>query len=320
MTAASETQDKRSDELITASRAQDDITSEWNSDPGVLVSVCCITYNHEMYIREAIDSFLMQETDFPFEVIIHDDASTDRTAYIIKAYEKAYPKIIKPIYQTENQYSICGLINPRLVIPKARGKYIALCEGDDYWTDKTKLQKQADFLENNAEYVITYTDCQPFDEKGAVHAYPRGVKEDLESIELIKSTPISTLTVCFRNVLGEISQDLMSARYGDLVMWSLLGAHGKGKYLDDILPSAYRVHDGGAHSRKPTKEKAGMSVITYAALYSYYKRRDEEDICQYFETQLLKNALLLNGFDGAWKYFLSVLAGKIKRTYKKWIK
>ena len=302
---------------ITSGRTQEDIIKKWDVDSCVLVSICCLAYNHELYLREAIDSFLMQETAFRFEILLHDDASTDRTAGIIMAYAEKYPEIIKPIIQTENQYSKGGLINPRLVMPQARGKYIALCEGDDYWTDKTKLQKQVAFLENNPEYVITYTDCQPFDEKGIIDIDFGGARKDLESVELKKSTPIFTLTACFRNLLGKIPQDLMSARYGDLVMWSLLGEHGKGKYLDSIGSSAYRVHDGGVHSKKSRKEKASMCLITYSALYAYYIRRGENDIAKYFEERVLKNTLLLNGFGGTCRYLVSASLRKFGRIYKK---
>lgn len=116
----------------------------------IVVSICCITYNHEKYIAEAIESFLMQKTNFNFEILIHDDASTDNTAAIIKKYEKKYPEIIKPIYQKENQYSKGKLISQNNY-NRAKGKYIAICEGDDYWTDSYKLQKQVDYMEKNME-------------------------------------------------------------------------------------------------------------------------------------------------------------------------
>lgn len=113
----------------------------------ILVSISCITYNHEPYIRECLDGFIMQKTDFAFEVLIHDDASTDKTADIIREYEAKFPNLIKPIYQTENQFSKkVGSINAKFNYPRAKGKYIALCEGDDYWTDPLKLQKQVDFF------------------------------------------------------------------------------------------------------------------------------------------------------------------------------
>ena len=118
-----------------------------------MVSICCITFKHEKYIRECLDGFIMQKTNFPFEVIVHDDASPDKTADIIREYEAKYPDIIKPIYQTENQYS--QKIKPlwKHVFPRCRGKYIAICEGDDFWCDENKLQMQYDFMEANPDYI-----------------------------------------------------------------------------------------------------------------------------------------------------------------------
>jgi glycosyltransferase involved in cell wall biosynthesis len=113
------------------------------------VSVLVLAFNHEKYIVDAIEGFINQETTFPYEVIIHEDASTDKTARIIEEYRVKYPNIIKPIYQKENQYSKCININDEHMLPLAKGKYIALCDGDDYWTDSHKLQKQYDAMENN---------------------------------------------------------------------------------------------------------------------------------------------------------------------------
>ncbi len=113
----------------------------------IKVSIICNTYNQESYIRDALNSFVMQKTDFKFEVLVHDDASTDNTPNIIKEFEEKYPDIIKPIYQTENQYSKKIPITKTFTLPRAKGKYFAYCEGDDYWTDELKLQKQYDVLE-----------------------------------------------------------------------------------------------------------------------------------------------------------------------------
>ena len=115
-----------------------------------MVSITCLTYNHEQYIVDAIEGFLMQKTNFPYEILIHDDASTDRTPEIIREYELKYPGLIKPIYQTKNQYSK-GIAVWRFNEVRAKGKYIAVCEGDDYWTDQHKLQKQVDYMENHPE-------------------------------------------------------------------------------------------------------------------------------------------------------------------------
>lgn len=120
----------------------------------IKVSVICNAFNHGKYIRDALEGFVSQKTDFPFEVLIHDDASTDDTADIIREYEERYPEIIKPIYQSENQYSQKISISITYQVPRAKGKYIALCEGDDYWTDPLKLQKQYDFLEAHPDYSL----------------------------------------------------------------------------------------------------------------------------------------------------------------------
>src|SRR5690606_34510298 len=101
----------------------------------ILVSISCLTFNHEKYIRRCLEGFIRQKTEFPFEVLIHDDASTDKTSDIIKEYEVDFPHLLKPIYQTENQYSKGISISSTYNFPRARGRYIAMCEGDDYWTD-----------------------------------------------------------------------------------------------------------------------------------------------------------------------------------------
>ncbi len=111
------------------------------------VSIVCNAFNHERYIAQALESFLMQKTDFPFEILVHDDASTDGTAEIIRTYAKRFPQIVLPLFQTENQYSKNVSIGSSFQYPRARGKYIALCEGDDYWLSPDKLQQQFDFME-----------------------------------------------------------------------------------------------------------------------------------------------------------------------------
>ncbi len=127
-----------------------------NSQP--TVSIHCLAYNHEKTIRKTLDGFLMQETNFPIEAIVHDDASTDNTAAIIKEYADQYPHIIKPIFEKENQYSKHDGSLQKIMHNACRGKYIAYCEGDDYWIDPFKLQKQVDYLEAHPE--ITYSCCR----------------------------------------------------------------------------------------------------------------------------------------------------------------
>lgn len=129
-------------------RTEKSIMKNWKtSNP--MVSIRCLAYNHEDYIADALDGFLIQKTTFPFEVVVHEDASTDNTAIIIREYAKKYPRIIKPIFQTENQYSKHNGAIVRIFQSTLKGKYIAFCEGDDYWTDENKLQMQFDIMESN---------------------------------------------------------------------------------------------------------------------------------------------------------------------------
>ncbi len=207
----------------------------WGGSIEPVVSICCITYNHENYIEQALQSFLMQETSFPFEIVIHDDASPDNTADIIRRYEKEYPNIIKPLYQTENQKSkFKGGMNPRFNYPRAKGIYLAMCDGDDYWTDPHKLQKQVDFLEANPEYVLCHTDVK-IDEKFKIHENRIlkcwNYQDDNLDYRLAIFSPLAfTCTALFRNIKfrDERFYKIMS---GDWMLWIKLTLYGKAKFL-----------------------------------------------------------------------------------------
>ena len=133
---------------MNADRAQQNMVDA----PECKVSVLCATFNHEDYLRQTLDSFVAQKTDFPFEVLVNDDASTDHTAEILREYADRYPDIIRPFYQDENLYSRRMNVYDLVFFPAARGKYIALCEGDDYWNDPEKLQRQTDWLDAHPDY------------------------------------------------------------------------------------------------------------------------------------------------------------------------
>ncbi len=140
--------------------SESEIMSTWRGDiTKPVVSVVCLTYNQERYIEDAIRGFLLQRSDFPFEVVINDDASNDATSEIIVEYAKKYPKIIRPIIQKENQYSKspCGLLYK--VVQETVGGYIALCEGDDFWVTRDKLQRQVNALRENPEVKICFHKC-----------------------------------------------------------------------------------------------------------------------------------------------------------------
>jgi len=133
----------------------------------ILVSIQCITFNHKAYLRQALDSFLRQKTTFGFEIIVHDDASTDGTTEIVKEYASRYPDKVIPMYEEENQWKKTGM-KPvfAMMTDISKGKYIAYCEGDDFWQDDYKLQKQIDALESHPEASMCYTGFQTVDEGG----------------------------------------------------------------------------------------------------------------------------------------------------------
>lgn len=276
------------------------------------VSICCITYNHETYIAEAIESFLAQKTNFLYEIIIRDDASTDSTASIIRDYAIRYPDIIRPIYETQNGFSQ-GIRPLPATFPHVRGEYIAVCEGDDAWSDPCKLQKQVDFLDANPDYVITYHDIVGLNEDGTFPVDMGGAKRDLEAFELQQCTPIYTLTTCFRNVLSDYPKEHYCSRLGDLFLWSMLGNHGKGKYMHDIAPAKYRIHGGGIFSTKSKKEKYEMALITDMALLAYYERTKNRELVNYFKAKMIDDWILSESQSSLIKRIIIYRTNRLKK-------
>jgi glycosyltransferase involved in cell wall biosynthesis len=261
----------------------------WPEGTVPLVSITCITYNHVNFIRDAIEGFLMQETTFPVEILIHDDASTDGTADIVREYETQYPQLIRPIYQTENQYSQ-GNKPGQFLRPLQRGKYIAVCEGDDYWTDPAKLEIQASFLERNPDFVICYGNSQPFDENGLLDNDFGGARRDLSAIELQRGKAIFTLTAMYRNIIVWPPEFVIAA-YGDLCTWSLLGLEGKGRFINEIKPCMYRVHSGGVHSSASKQKRQEMLLRTLAAQLAYFRRVGLDDLADFYKQKLESTAI-----------------------------
>lgn len=209
-----------------------------------LVSVCCTTYNQETYIRDAIEGFLMQRTTFPIEIIIHDDASTDNTANIVRDYAGRFPQLIFPIFQKENQYS--KGIKPAAAYswPKAKGKYIALCEGDDYWTDELKLQKQVDFLEANETVSFCFHNAQiHFCDKGLIKPFNSKLKGGFYTTNslLWKGWIIPTASLVFRKecLPAPIPGWFHAVTSADYSLELLLSVKGHFYYLNDFM-SVYR--------------------------------------------------------------------------------
>lgn len=210
---------------------------------GILVSIDCTTYNHGKYISDALDSFLMQNTNFKYEILVHDDASTDDTPKIIKEYESIYPDLIKPIYQKENQYSK-GLRVSGINLRRARGKYIAVCEGDDYWIDPYKLQKQVDYMESHPECsMCTHAAYIVSEDKkitGKVRPANTSRTFSVEDIILGGGGFIATNSMLYRSIYQkEIPEFYHNAPVGDYPLAIFLSLKGTVYYMDQFM-SSYR--------------------------------------------------------------------------------
>lgn len=207
------------------------------------VSISCLAFNHEPFIRKALDGFVMQETDFEFEVLIHDDASTDNTAEIIREYEKEFPHIIKPVYQTENQWKKGNRGSSVHNFPRASGEYIALCEGDDYWTDPKKLQRQVDFLDNHEEYALVAENGLVLNsELNTQHNFNSIGESDIDVEELLRTRQFPTASVMFRRKYLDTNFNQLK-HTGDVILWCYLATKGKIKYF----PNVSSVYSKGLH-------------------------------------------------------------------------
>jgi len=233
----------------------------------IKVSIICNVYNHEKYLRDALNGFVMQETDFPFEVLVHDDASTDSSADIIREYEAKYPEIIKPIYQTVNQYSQKINISHIFQQPRAQGKYIAFCEGDDYWTDPKKLQKQCDFLDAHPDYSMCVSSTTWLNMLTGRTERRHIVEQDMdipvEDIILEKNGRIFQLgsVVLRKDVWVQRPAWRSAFPIGDLALAIQAGLNGKVHMLADVM-TVYRWYtDGSWTARMDTDEhRAAVSL------------------------------------------------------------
>ncbi|WP_281512999.1 glycosyltransferase [Bacteroides acidifaciens] len=243
-------------------------------DNSTTVTICCLTYNHEKFVRQCLDGFITQITNFHFEILVHDDASTDKTQDIIREYATNYPEIIKPILQKENQYSKGNkAILATFCYPQAKGEYIAICEGDDYWTDPYKLQKQVDFLQSHPQYAMSYTSSQIYDQrKEIIENYLIGHEfNDFNDLLIINRIP--TLTTCIRtSVIIEYVNDIKPEKQnwlmGDYPMWLWIAYHYKIKFFPEAT-AVYRAQtESASHSQDLQKqERFALSVIDITTFY-----------------------------------------------------
>ena len=268
-------------------RSEEEIVASWKGDIGQpLVSINCPAFNHVDYIRDAIHGFLMQETEFPFNVVIHDDASSDGTADVVRDYEQRYPRIIKGIYQDRNLYSQ-GIKRDRYTGPFLKGKYVAHCDGDDYWMDPRKLQIQVGFLEANPDYVISCHDAFILDDERRVVSLSKlhdKNKRDLASKELIEIRGwILTLSRVYRNVGIRQEPESRYILNGDNFFLTRIGWYGNAKYHAEIRPAGYRQHEGGIWSKSSKDDQRAASISSYLWMARYYRRVGKLEQASLFE-------------------------------------
>lgn len=275
-----------------------------------LVSICCLTYNHAPFVRKCLDGFLMQKTTFPIEILIHDDCSTDGTDAIIKEYAEKYPDIVKPLFETENKYSneYRGKMDITFNYSRAQGKYIASCEGDDFWTDPLKLQKQVDFMEANPEYSVCYTRYKIYNEKStqifndnADYLMLNKNENDFVEITIDKFLHkwiTQNLTILFRKESLDFTLCEKYKYYRDTHEAYHLLTKGKGALLNSCTGVYYQTGQGVYTSKSEINAQI-MQVEIYAELWKVNKdnRLKEEYIRNIkYLLELLKEDKLLTTY------------------------
>jgi len=257
-----------------------------------LVTIWTTTYNHAPFIRQCLEGILMQKTTFSFELLIHDDASTDETADIIREYEARYPNIVKPIYQTENLFSKGGGITRKFLLPRSQGKYIAACEGDDYWTDPLKLQKQIEFLESHPDYticggmywILEEGKSEPIERDWFVREmakFPKGKTVTLDNF--LYPYSLQFLTVCFLKDCYDVEKIKQISYAKDDTCYAVFLEQGKGFIFPDYF-GVYRLHQGGIWAGKISEEQVRSNEKCYGQLVQFFGNKSKSIRKAYFDT------------------------------------
>lgn len=292
--------------------SENNMQSKESETPNLMVSVQCCTYNQEHYIRQCLEGLVMQKTTFKYEVIVHDDCSSDGTRFIIDEFASKYPSIVKPIYEKENQFTKRDGSLERILNEHSHGKYIALCEGDDYWIDELKLQKQVDFLENHSDYVMCYGCCQYYYNNNNEFSSKAegGPNESFD--DLMRTNTIPTLTVLYRrDMLQKYYDDIRPFEkqwlMGDYPMFLYFAHEGKIKFMKDIF-AMYRVlGESASHSKDENKaERFVYSTYDIIRFYSEYYNRPDLYKQDNLYKALFRNAFMFGNRQKALDYYKKV--------------
>lgn len=240
----------------------------------ILVSVNMISYKHEAFVKKAVEGVLMQETNFEYDLIIADDCSPDDTEQIINEIITKHPKgnIIK-YYKHKKNLGI--LANWQFALEKCEGKYIALCEGDDFWTDPLKLQRQVDFLEKNDNFALVFHDVNLIDANDKIlkEGYVKNKERIRTSDEIVSGSLIPTCSVLFRNCINLFPKNFSKVKNGDSFLFAILGHLGKGYFMSEIKNASYRVHEGGVWSFSSNLSKKMNQFESFKEIKKYSHRK-----------------------------------------------
>jgi glycosyltransferase involved in cell wall biosynthesis len=224
------------------------------------VSIAMITYNHGPFIAQALDSILMQETDFSYEVVVGDDCSTDATPIVLRSYGDRFGDRIRLLLRSENVGMHANFMD---TLEACRGQYVALLEGDDYWTSPQKLTRQVSFLDAHPECAMCFHDVTTVLEPGCEGYDPklsRPRRPILTINDLLRKNPMHTCSVMFRRGLfGDWPSWYFTLAMGDWPLHILNAEHGNIGYVDEVM-AAYRVHPGGAWATQPQARRVGETI------------------------------------------------------------
>ena len=257
------------------------------------VSVIMITYGHEKFIRQAVEGVLMQECNFKVELIIANDASPDKTSEIVHEIIKTNPNGSRIKFINRNK-NIGGQKNFEDAFEQCKGKYIAHCEGDDYWTDPHKLQKQIDFLESNPDYVLTFHKVKILQPDGNfVDDFITKIPENYQTIKTLAQfgNYIHTPSVVYRNIIRVLPYEMMISPIGDYFLYLILAQHGKLKYFEEEM-AVYRF-GVGIHSTQGQIKMAKSNFKLFTLLLSYFNNPEINKILLNRQLNALDNFEIL---------------------------
>ena len=267
--------------------SEEEICKNWkNTSSKPFVSICTTSYNHEKLLHEALDSFLMQKTNFSFEIVIDEDCSVDNTKEVIREYAEKYPRIFNVNLRKKNVGIVQNFEENAL---RANGKYIAMCEGDDYWTSDVKLQTQIDFLEEHPEYNACFHDSLNLyiDKNGqkitSSRIGSRKIDEDVHVQSLIYENNIPTASIVYRNTIKKFSKYFLETSKVDYALMLMIAERGPIKYLPHLM-AVYRLHDGGIWSLKAHDYHAREGVKFYKLLAEHFK--DDKKVMQTIDLKM----------------------------------